>query len=235
MTKWLITGLVGSFCFALLVIALMGIEPRAIKIINPSQFENLQHMGFSIYQRLNQDTNQSKVVIFGSSPFIKNYQSVWEGFLLAQKKYKHEPTILIEFNGLETLKKFSSFKKVFKVDTVEQAFELVNQEINNGKVLVHTTSNISTYLNKRSLSEKLLEQKILTVSFSQARFAVSKEVMNEWQPPCDENQIFTLLTCKAIEASKKYFRKKLSPNELIGVVEKHGSFDYLAFISQPNL
>ncbi|MCB0355490.1 MAG: hypothetical protein KDD40_00695 [Bdellovibrionales bacterium] len=234
MKKWLIFGLLASVSFSVLLIAILGIPPRAIKIIDPSRFKNMQHLGFSIYRRLSQEINNSSIVVLGSSPLIQNYQQVWQGLLLAQKKYRPQDMILIEQEGLNTLAESYPFVEVVKIKQQVPVVEIQALTYKDAKFIIHTVNHLSSRLNANSFTQKIQESlKIIPLSLAQTQFAVSSQNLIDWQLPCSSENPLYLLNCKTIEVSKKYFRKHYSPKDLWGVVEKHKTNDFLSFIYQP--
>ncbi|MCB9025812.1 MAG: hypothetical protein H6625_05810 [Bdellovibrionaceae bacterium] len=235
MIKWLFIGLFFSISLSLLFIKFVGIQPRAQKVIDPSHYQNLQHIGYSIYQRLNQDINNSSVLILGSTNQITDSQNVWIGLFMALEKYSSVPKILINYNTSCSIKENPNFIEIKNINNEAELIAVIKTLISKRiKVIVNTTDYYSSYFDENSLTKKLIKLiKLRPLSITQGLFAVKKNQFKSWQK-CKKNDSLSAMVCKAMEASQKYFRKKYSPMELRAAMEKHGANDYLLFIYQPN-
>lgn len=236
MIKWLFIGLFFSISLSLLFISVVGIQPRAQKIIDPSHYQNLQHMGYSIYQRLNQDINKSSVIILGSSNEINNSTNVWEGLFLAEEKYQSSPKVLINYNSSNSFKNKLNFIETYNINDESKLLVIIKDLLAKKlKIIVNTTDEIASYFDEKSITRKLIQSvKSRPFSLTQGLFAVNANEFKDGSK-CNKNTPKSVRVCKSIEASRKYFKNKYSPNELRAVVEKHGANDYLLFIHQPQL
>ena len=233
MIKWFFVGLLLSILMSVLFITFVGVAPRPQKVINPSRFENLEHMGFSVYQRLNQDINKGQIIILGDSQYIQEAHKIWRGLLLAQRKYRPQKQILIEYQlDSASSGKLGSDRVV--IDSQDELLKVTKSELALGnQVVIHTRNENSHHLYEGNLTEIFIKAlKVLPLTFSQGLFAVSKDKLKDW-PPCLLEDPSTSLICKSIEVSHKYFRKNYSSIELRGVLERHGANSFLVFVSEP--
>ena len=228
---WLVGALTLSICLFLVV--RYGLNPKPIAKMNPTVFENLEQVGAVVYRRLHVDIRKHKVIVVGSSPFIKGYEKVWDGFLrTALEQNDSFETILVQ-PELNFSHRWPT-KSIYFGGPVNDLARQIESGLKKGNVFIHTANVLTPHSAEVEILKSLelqLGQPILV--FSQQKFVVSRDQLNSILPACDEESLKFQLSCLAEHFSKRFFRKKLSQDKLYAGLEQIGRSDYIVYITQP--
>lgn len=87
----------------LLLALISGVEPKPALKIKPNSFERFEEIGVVTYRRMRQETRESEVIVLGSSPWIRGYERIWRGFLLAGEDDQLSTRAFYEQSDLESI------------------------------------------------------------------------------------------------------------------------------------
>lgn len=213
-----------------------GLTPRPIRQINPTEFENAESIGAVVFRRLLAQWDKHPVVVIGSSPFLKNYDLSWNGFIKTAQAESKGFAKLYEDQTLRPLVP-SARLVVQKISNLNEIpFDEIRQHVMAGeRVLLHTVATLATHSQENSLSVRLQKEIGRPVlAISQQSFAVDRDGLKYLQPICNTNdQQQVNLGCEGVRYSKTYFRKKLPRENFVAGLEQHGIADFVLFIFEP--
>lgn len=217
-----------------------GLRPKPIPVLNPTEFSDLKQIGVVIYKRLHQNIRAERLVILGSSEEIKGYEQIWLGLaesVLADK----EKLVLFVREGMQIAAPPGVEVVTFKESDIAagELFKNVASRLKRKQlVAVHAWTNEVTHLVKDSLSQKLdpvVHHPVLALS--SLRFVIDEAGVNDLQPHCLDAtpgaEDLQKLQCASYKVARKFLKKRLAPDRIWAVVERHGLKEYLVFIHQP--
>lgn len=217
-----------------------GLRPKPIPVLNPTEFSELRQIGVVIYKRLHQNIRAERLVVLGSSDSVKNYEQIWLGLeesVLADK----EKLVVFARDGLKVVPPPNTEVITFKDDDVisGELFKNVAARLQRKQlVAVHARTDEVTHLVENSLSRKfdpVVHHPVLALS--SLAFAIDEAGINDLQPQCldatAETEGLKKLQCAAYKVARKFLKKRLAPDRIWAVVERHGLKEYLVFIHQP--
>lgn len=199
-----------------------GLRPKPIPVMNATKFDRSEQIGIVIYKRLRQIVRAERVVLLGSSAGADDDQNVWQGFLKAAVADGEKLAIFNpqDVDGLVFIDKI-------KADIAAKSLVVVQG----------LTPDVS-HLVAGSLSKKL--EKVVghpVLSLGSLPFIVRAEDYGDLQSQCldaIENQTpVQRLDCAAQKVARKNLKKKLDPQQIWAVMERHGLKEYLLFIHRP--
>lgn len=213
-----------GLCFFSAVIGLLwavikGVDPKPDRVLNPTYFEDEAHLGRALARRFYVDIQQTSLLILGGSPYLKNYEKIWHEFLRTLIADGISIDRVYSINGLRPL----TGKDVF-INSLDQV-EL------QGRVVVFVPSDENWFAKIRQkfpTAQRLLFQvpyQILPENLEKLLF--------QQTVTCDPASKILNLTCKAREASKAYFRNKLTEDHFAAMMEVFDANLYLLFVSEP--
>jgi hypothetical protein len=211
--------LVTSFIFAVggIMMFMNGkVEVEPTRILNPTNFEKPEQIGAIVFRRFWQEIRDGKLVILGSSPFLKNYDSVWGGFLSVAKNEGVKFSQVFSQAGLRPITQTDQ-----PLDWEKVQLALVGE----GRVLVQvaSTDQMLEESNGRTLAGLILFQDLLPVTDSEKQILANR---------CTTEKIKTT-ACIAKESLSHGKRKRYDPKQLTSVIEKHGERFHLLLIHEP--
>lgn len=211
------------------------LKPKPIAKMNPTSFDRPEEIGAVIYRRLRQDVRKSPLVVFGSSPWVRDYEKIWSGFLLTAYSDQKRPKRLYQEPALRMPIAIKDME-VIELDWSEKIEENSNpREVH----VVHTVHSQSSMAFDESFVKKRmgLDPKSQILTITMVPFAVNDDQLEKIQPSCPLDQVGVSgvdhLGCLIKRVSRKFFRKDLSPDKLWAVLEQHGSREYYLFVHQP--
>lgn len=223
MARWI--WIIAAFCVSTGVYFTIryGLRPKPIPVMNPTQFENPEQIGVVVYKRLRQNVRADRVVVLGSSPGSEEDGQIWLGFEKAASADKETVVVM-------PLKEVSDKEALFaKIQEAIQARKLV--------LVTGLTTEVSHLVPDSFV--KLLEKsrKHPVHSIAIQRLAVTTPEYDDVQTQCldatEEESGHHRLECAAQRVARKYLKRKLAPDQLWGVMERHGLKEYLLFIHRP--
>lgn len=188
-----------------------GYQPPVKKIMSPSEFSRPEDIGAALARRFWVDLREKQVVVLATSKALQTGMQIWGGFVSASKgrgiEFKHEFTEPIDWTAV----------KAAVAD-------------GGGKVLLHMSSS-------DTLAEVVKSQVEGALLLMQAPFVVRSED-EQMLGDCVETENFKMresvhLSCNSLEVSRRYYRKKLSKNKLIAVVENPSGIKQVLYVHEP--
>jgi hypothetical protein len=194
-----------------------GLRPKAIPVMNATEFAEYQEVGAVVYRRLRQDVRNERVVLLGSSP---GQEDVWKGFL---------KTALADGIKIDVLETFS--------DEMLRNGQLVQQikaGLKPGHLVVvqGPTAQIS-HMIRDSLSRMLdetLQRPVLAIST--LALTLKPEDQSALQTECvnAQKKANTRIECAKWRVGKILLKKKFDNGRIWAVMEQHGLKEFLIFI-----
>lgn len=223
MSRWI--WIVIAFCVSTAVYFTIryGLRPKPIPVMNPTQFESPDQIGVVVYKRLRQNIRAERVVVLGSSSNSIEDEQIWSGLRQAALADKEDVEILL-----------------FKKDEDRAQFlENVQQAIKSKKlVLVIGPTEEVSHLVPNSLTkdiERLRKHPVLSVSIQ--RLAITSPEYDDLQTQCldgaNNDDGLKKLECASQRVARKYLKRKLAPDQIWAVMERHGLKEYLLFVHRP--
>lgn len=197
-----------------------GLRPKAIPVLNATQFAELEDIGVTLYKRLRNDIRAGRVIVLGS--FSKDDDPIWQGLIKAAQA-----------DGERTI-------GFADRDTEGDALLKVKESLKSGQLVIveGSTSDVS-HLVEGSLSKRL-EGVVGTpvLAISTLGFVVKAEDYEGLQSRCldatEQKSGMAKLECAAQKVARKNLKKKLAPEKMWAVMERHGLKEYLLFVHRPS-
>lgn len=196
-----------------------GLRPKAIPVLNATQFSGLEEIGGVLYKRLRNDIRTERVIVLGS--FSKEDDPIWKGLIQAAQA-----------DGERTI-------EFLERDTEGDALLKVKESLKAGQLVIveGSTSDVS-HLVEGSLSKRL--EKVVgtpVLSISTLGLVISTEDYEGIQSRCldatEQKSGMVKLECAAQKVARKNLKKKLAPERIWAVMERHGLKEYLLFVHRP--
>ena len=108
-----------------------NVELQPTRVLNPTNFSKPEEIGAIVFRRFWQELHTEKLVVVGSSPFLKEYDRVWLGFLSVANESKLHFDKVFTQPGLRQL-----VPEAEPLDWEKVQLALIN----NDHVLVHVVS-----------------------------------------------------------------------------------------------
>ncbi|MGE0528873.1 MAG: hypothetical protein AB7G93_14275 [Bdellovibrionales bacterium] len=218
-----------------------GLRPKPIPVLNPTQFQHLEQVGVVIYKRLRQNIRSERVVLLGSGEGVKGDAEIWAGLLKGASADK-ESIVYFVREGVEPVPDSAAWETHRFMAGALSSGDLLKEVQARSKggqlVIVHAHTDEVTHLVPNSLSrqvDRLLRHPVL--SLSTLPLVVNLAEHDDLQPECvntvEGNDRRAYLDCAAFKVARKFLKKKLAPDKLWAVMERHGLKEYLVFIHQP--
>lgn len=197
-----------------------GLRPKPIPVLNPTVFQDSRELGGVIYKRLKQNIRAERVVLLGSQS--EEDQAIWAGLLQGAEADREK---LVTFRP-EDVK-----APTFVTD--------IAQKIKAGQLIVifGDTAEIS-HLVEGSLSkqiDKAVRHPVLSIS--SLRLAVDPAEYDNIQTQCLDasagKSASQRLDCAAQRVARKFLKRRLAPEKMWAVMERHGLKEYLLFVHRP--
>jgi hypothetical protein len=206
-----------------------GYQPPPDKVMRPTNFLKPEEIGAVLARRYWQEVRTEPVVVLGLSPFVQSGRDIWSGFL------RTTFALGIKFDRYFILKSLPPLLH----NTTEPKFELFSWEVaeaalkNGQRIVVY---HLATDAEVKEFVERLGKGLVLL----QARLAVNQSGEAFINPACTESdhakwRASAQLSCNALEISRRYYRKKLSPDKLIATLEKQGPLKQILYVHEPEI
>jgi hypothetical protein len=241
MHRWIWTLIAISLSTTVYFTIRYGLRPKPIPVMSPTSFERREQIGIVVYKRLRQNIRNERLVLLGGGPDVEGHAEVWSGLL--QAAAADQEKIVVFTRDHDSLVAWSERVEIVPYAEAElengSLVEQVRERLANGRlvILIASTSQVS-HLVDHSLSQRLdrgMGHPVLSVS--SLKFAVNNEAITEMEPECLEpiagKDTLRRLSCAAARVSRRYSKKKLAPEKIWAVMERHGLKEYLIFIHQP--
>jgi hypothetical protein len=215
---WIISIISVIFAIGALMRVFHGeVEIQPLKVLNPTNFTRPEEIGAVTFRRFWQELNAEKLVIVASSPFLHDYDRVWQGFIAVAKENHVEFDSIFEQEGL---RKLSSTSQPLNWEKVQFA------EINAKHVLVHViaTDDMWNEVAARTTGGFVIFQSVLPVTANEV------EMMTASCHAEDKKKF--QLACKAMQTLTEGKRKKFDHSKISAVIEKHGLREHILFIHE---
>lgn len=201
MKIWLFLGLGGTLSFAFLLISLVGINPKPIKLIKPSQFKDTQEIAYSLYKRLFPEINESSqvVLVYLEKPGFKN---VW---------LELEQLVINQNRKINT--------RVLSLNDYIQSGESSRQPLLENK----SQAKIVLFQEEFGRSSKEIES--ISVHCPDAIEENSNLILPTFR------DLKSRLNCMAVAVSKKALKKQYSAHKWVATAEQLSYMQYVLFIS----
>ena len=233
--------LVVSFIFAVggIMMFMNGkVEVEPTRVLNPTNFESPEQIGAITFRRFWQEIRDGKLIVIASSPFLKDYDRVWSGFISVAKSQGVSFTKYFSQDGLRTIA-----TEAEPLDWEKVQLALVGE----GRVLVHlvSTDKMLQEVNERTLAGLILFQDLLPVTENEKAVLENRCATDEKNvvvaSPAPENtstpnvpvKSNPPIACIAKESLSHGKRKRFDPKQLTSVIEKHGERFHLLLIHEP--
>jgi len=218
-----------------------GLRPKAVPVLNPTEFQNVKQIGVVLYKRLHQNIRAERIVVLGSSNDVKDYDQVWAGLAESALADKEKLVFFVR----EGMKAQPAQEGADVVTFTEEQlrsgtlFQEMKARLQRKQlVIVHAWTPEVTHLVKDSVSQRL--DRVVghpVLSLSTLRFAVDEAAAGDLQPQCldaspgadDQHK----LSCAAYKVARKFLKKRLDTAKIWAVAERHGLKEFLVFIHQP--
>ncbi len=223
MSRWI--WIIVAFCVSTGVYFTIryGLRPKPIPVISPTTFADPELIGAAVYKRLRQNIRADRVVVLGSSPGSEEDTQIWQGF----EKAASTDNQTVEVMPLK------------EVTDKEAFFVKIQEAVKLRKLVLITgiTTEISHLVPESWTKQLEKSRKHPVLSIGIQRLAVTTPEYDDVQTQCldatDEENGHHKLECASQRVARKYLKRKLAPDLLWGVMERHGLKEYLLFIHRP--
>lgn len=218
-----------------------GLRPKPIPVLNPTSFERPDQIGIVVYKRLRQNIRGERIVLLGINKELSQNLEVWLGLLRAASADKEH---VVVFSALPELP-IPSGENVEVVPYSEEAtrsgalLDQAHERMKGGQLVVLLApSDQVSHLVPNSLSQQT-DRRVghPVLSISSLPFVVVEPANVEFESEClepgKELDPSLRLSCAARRVSRKFYKKKLAPEKIWAVMERHGLKEYLLFIHHP--
>jgi hypothetical protein len=213
-----------------------GLRPKAIPVMNATEFAEAPQIGAVIYKRLRQEVRTEHVILLGSTPEFDGYADVWTGLLKTAAADQVQVTTLFQREGLKAPELNGLEIIPFNEGMIHSGdfLKLVRQRVQAGKlVVIHAATNEISHLFADSLShtlDKELEYPVLAIST--LALSLKPEEISALQTRCLDtvNPSNLRLECAEARVSKVLAKKPSGDGKLWAVMERHGLKEYLVFV-----
>lgn len=197
-----------------------GLRPKAIPVMNATEFENFEQIGIVIYKRLRIDIRSERLLVLGGS--TAEEAGIWQGLVKAAQADRERTVV--------------SFDAAAEGDKI---LETVQANLKPGQLVVVTgrTQEVS-HLVEGNLSkrlEKTAGHRVMAISTMP--LVLKTEEIDNLQTQCldtsESAASMRKLECAAQKVARKNLKKKLDPAKIWAAMEQHGFKEYLVFIHRP--
>lgn len=223
MQRWIVLIIAICVSTAVYFTIRYGLRPKPIPVMNPTAFEAPEQIGIVIYKRLRQNIRAERLLILGTTPGVEDDIEVWNGLVKAAIA-DGETVDFIALNETGTDR--------------EAVYKRIHESIKSRKLVVlrGVTTETSHFM-KDSWSKELdRAMKHPVLAISTLRLAVKPEEYDDLQKECldpQEEDGQRRLDCAAQKVARKFLKRKLAPDKIWAVMERHGLKEYLVFIHRP--
>jgi hypothetical protein len=224
MSRWIWIIIAFSVSTGVYFTIRFGLRPKPIPVMHPTQFEDAEQIGIAVYKRLRQNVRADRVVVLGSSPGAEEDSQIWLGFEKAASA-DNESVVIMPLK---------------EVTDKEAFFAKVQDFVKSRKLVLITgvTPEISHLVADSWTRQIEKARKHPVLSIAVQRLAVTTPEYDDVQTQCldatKEDNGQHKLECASQRVARKYLKRKLAPNLLWGVMERHGLKEYLLFVHRPN-
>jgi hypothetical protein len=212
-----------------------GLRPKAIPVMNATEFEQSPQIGAVIYKRLRQEIRTERVLLLGSTPELQDYEQIWTGLVKTALADQVKIPAVFQHEGLKALEIEGHFETIPFSDHMVQSGELVTlikeKQAAGQLVIVHDASTEVSHLMKASLSRALdsaLGHPVL--SLSALWLTLKPEELESLQTQCLGGESEMRIECAEWRVGKILLKKKVADGKIWAVLERHGLKEYLVFI-----
>lgn len=197
-----------------------GLRPKPIPVINPTEFSSNREIGIVVYKRLRQEIRAERVILLGSR--TQGDSEIWQGLLDAAVA-DHERVV-----------------RFAEGDVTDQTFaKSVGDQVKAGQlaVVMGPTEKVSHLVDgsMSKLLDRAVEHPVLAISTMD--LAVNPEEYDQVQTECLSDQSdrssMQRLHCAAQRVARKFLKRRLAPEKVWAVMERHGLKEYLLFVHHP--
>ncbi|MCB0350497.1 MAG: hypothetical protein KDD38_04900 [Bdellovibrionales bacterium] len=195
-----------------------NVELQPLRVLNPTNFSSPSEIGAVTFRRFWQEVNTEKLVVVASSPYLRDYDSVWNGFLSVAKANHVEFDFVFQQDGLRGL---------HVAGAQPLNWEEVQLSLIGGKrVLVHVvaTDQMWREVLEHTTGGFIIFQSVLPVTESEKNILISS---------CRAGDKLNFqISCQALKSLSQGKRKKFDPKKIVGVIEKHGRREHILYIHE---
>lgn len=215
------------------------IQERSIPKIKFSQVTNPEELGKGVYERLRLEIRQAPIVLLGVTPNQIEDMELWRGFLEANQEQGSKYDVIVVEPQLPFVELFASDMRIDIQAEMQRFVEGVSNARAQGlRVAVIVPNIYSSQLVKKGPASRLKDEyKLDVTSFSVAKFPVTREQEQSFEPICEMEAGRDLvgtghLGCMIREIARKTYRKKFEENKFSGMMEQTGAKDYLILLNR---
>ena len=193
-----------------------NVELEPTRVLNPTNFDKPEQLGAVLYRRFWSEVRKAPMVVLGSSPLVRHYDSVWKGFVITGSNDKFDRF----YQG-------SHLRSIHPFPNKEIDFVTINEQLGRGeKILIHT---VATELELRSFRESFPEALVLF----QSLYPATDKNKNLLTPMCDKKDNSRSMACLALASLFGGKRKKFDVEKYGAVVESPFKNVHLVYIFEP--
>lgn len=221
-----------------------GYEPAPVKVMSPSFFDDAEQIGKALLRRFYSPVAQDKIVVFGLPPQPEFHRKVVLGFLAAAEAENVPFEVLVSEEQMPPLD-ISMFKGLEVVRIAmngregKDFIDLIRNLKSAGKrVFVYTASVFSSHLvadTPLDRYEKQTGEHLVTIT--SGPLALRSDQENMIDPPCvgseRDREGVAALGCAFLKSGRGFYRKHLSQEKFVAMMNSPKPADYLLMISYP--
>lgn len=215
----------------------MGSKSPNIPLIEYTQVEAPEELGSLIFQGLEVQLSQSPVLFLGVMPNMIEDIEVLKGFFEAvQKKSRKFDIVGVEQN-LPYVELLESNLRFDGKEEVDRLFNgIIEAQKQKLRIAVVLPTIYATQILKSNLASKLKERGLKFTSISIAKYPISKEQEESFDPVCavevGDIKGTGALGCAIREMATKTYLYKQQANKYSGMMNKIGDTDYLLIFNR---
>lgn len=236
MLKTIWAAIIVVFVVFVFAVLRWGINPRALVLIAPSEFDQPAKIGETAFLRLMQEVGEQQVVIIGGIPNNPTSNEIALGFF-AQAKKDQRPFSTVMTQTEMPLALDGAQHIDFNGDSEQIAATIRNLHAGE-RLFIYTVNIFATHLlhdNPIQRLEHILNRKLMTVTIM--GLALKATEISQLDPPCRglerDQQGTAPLGCVALTRSKGLFRKHLTDKRFVMLLDQQGATDYLMLVHAP--
>lgn len=194
-----------------------GIAPKTMRVLNPTYFDTSEQIGAVVARRFWQEVRETKLLILGSHPTLREYDRIWLGLLSV---LKDQGVKVAEVRSVELLRPIAA-GEVHPPRT-----ELLSVPADEGLTVVHMVATNADWVELKNI---LPTYGLLIFT---APLAVNREELERLPLQCLADDPFSM-DCLVGNASRPYFRKRRDPKRLSATMERPGLRSFVLFVHEP--
>lgn len=215
-----------------------GVQPRPVQKITLSEFQSPNVVANSILLRLREEIQQAPILLLGFEPSEPQQVEVWKQFLInnQEKGMKFDRIVVDQFLKIQT--EFPGSDQTDTQENIDQLIQvLTDLQAKGQRVAVIMPTVYTSQLIDGNVADKLKKQGHLKItSMSITDFPRSREAEKIMHFPCSVEDVdqsgLGKLGCFVAQEARTNYRKKMTHDSLVGLVDQVGMSDYLVLLTK---